>query len=207
MITESLLLTVMPRAGANAAIYCEPLKIAAERFGINTPIALAAWLATIGHESLDLTAMEENMNYSAEGLARTWPSRFAEGRAPNVLAIKLARKPEAIANNVYANRMGNGPPESGDGWKYRGRGPLQCTGRDMYRRAGEATKYPLEDDPDIVKWPIVGALVAGWIFAVEKDCCSAADDILVVTHRINGGYVGMEDRRSRYARAKKALAA
>lgn len=211
MISESVLLAVMPRAGANAAIFCEPLRIAAERFGIDTPIRLAAWLATIGHESLDLTALEENLNYSADGLARTWPNRFKDYSTgkPSDKARALAGKPQAIANEVYANRMGNGPPESGDGWLYRGRGPLQCTGRSMYRKAGEATGYALEESPELVKEPMVGALTAGWIFAVEKQCCGPADrdDLVTVTTRINGGLIGLEDRRARYARAKKALAA
>ena len=210
MITESVLLSVMPRAGANAAIYCEPLRIAAERFAINTPARVAAWLATIGHESLDLTALEENLNYSSDGLARVWPGRFkGDDGKPNAKALELARHPVAIANEVYADRMGNGGPETGDGWAYRGRGPIMITGKGMYLKAGEGTGYALVASPELVLEPMVGALVAGWIWGAEKRCNPLADagDIEQCSRRINGGTVGMEDRLARYARATKVLAA
>lgn len=209
MITESLLLSVMPRAGANAAIFCEPLRIAAERFAINTPLRVAAWLATIAHESMDLTALEENLNYSAEGLARVWPGRFrTDDGKPNAKALELARHPQAIANEVYNGRMGN-RLGSNDGWDMRGRGPIMVTGADMYRKAGEGTGYNLIANPDLVLEPMVGALVAGWIWGAEKRCNPLADagDFEGCTRRINGGLVGLEDRLTRYARAKKELAA
>lgn len=221
MITEALLRAVMPRAGASAAIWCEPLRIAAARFEINTPLRLAAWLATLGHESLDLTALEENLNYSAEGLVRTWPNRFSvtglPGGAPNDVALAIARKPQAIANNVYANRMGNGPPESGDGWNFRGRCPIQATGRAMYRAAAIATGYALETNPDLANEPTPGALVAAWIFAVEKQCNDDADrgDFDAVSDLINrgrmtpvyGDAIGYQDRFKRYVTCKKELGA
>lgn len=101
--------------------------------GIDTPKRVAAFIANIMVESAFLTRLEENLNYSAQGLANTWPSRYSStgksGGKPNALANKLARNPQAIANNVYANRMGNGNEASGDGWKYRGMGPIQLTGR------------------------------------------------------------------------------
>lgn len=104
---------------------------AAHRYHIDTapPRRLAAWLATIAHESARLTAVVENLNYSAEGLAATWPARYADmAGEPNALAQSIARKPAAIASLTYANRMGNGPSETGDGWIYRGRGLIQITG-------------------------------------------------------------------------------
>jgi putative chitinase len=209
VITESLLLAVMPRAGANAAIFTEPLRIAAERYAINTPLRVAAWLATIGHESMDLTALEENLNYSADGLARVWPGRFrGDDGKPNAKALALARHPVEIANEVYNGRMGNRPGTS-DGFDFRGRGPIMITGRDYYFRAGEGTGYALQASPDLVLEPMVGALVAGWVWGADKRCNPLADsqDFENCTRRINGGTVGMEDRLARYARAKRTLAA
>jgi putative chitinase len=218
VLTVEVLLSVMPRAGRAADRFVEPLNVAAARYEIANPARLAMWLAIIGHESADLTTLEENLNYSAEGLANTWPGRFREQHfddlrgelraRPTAVAQAIARNPERIANLVYADRMGNGAETSGDGWLYRGRGPIQITGRDLYRKAGEATGYNLETSPELALEPMVGALVAGWVFAVEKDCCGPSDqqDIVTVTRRINGGLTGLEDRRLRYARAKRVLA-
>ena len=98
------------------------------KYGINTPERVAGFLAQTCHECLDYTVMQENLYYSATGLRKTFPKYFG---TPSI-AAQYAKKPQLIANKVYANRMGNGSPESGDGWKYRGRGPIQCTGKNNY---------------------------------------------------------------------------
>jgi putative chitinase len=148
------------------------------------------FLATVCHESANLKHLVENLNYSAAGLAKTWPSRFcqADGYSPNAKAWSLARNPEAIADEVYANRMGNGPPESGDGWRYRGRGPIQLTGRDNYRARGEALGLNLKGDPQMVLDPKVGALTAALHWRAAG-CNEAADtgNFDHVSDRINRG--------------------
>lgn len=142
--------------------------------------------------------------------ARDLPTRESEGcERENQRVISLARHPVAIANEVYGNRMGNGPPESGDGWAYRGRGPIMITGRSMYLKAGDGIGYALGVSPDLVLEPMVGALVAGWIWGADKRCNPLADagDFEGCTRRINGGLIGYEDRLARLARAQKVLAA
>ncbi|HCR1382557.1 TPA: glycoside hydrolase family 19 protein, partial [Pseudomonas aeruginosa] len=123
LITEQQLLQIFPNAGHRAGFFVPALNVAMERFGITAPVRGAAFLAQVGHESSQLTRLVENLNYSAQGLAATWPSRYrgADGK-PNALALNLARHPQAIANNTYASRNGNGDEASGDGWRFRGRG-------------------------------------------------------------------------------------
>ncbi|PYY88808.1 glycoside hydrolase family 19 protein [Pseudomonas sp. TKO26] len=133
------------------------LNAAMARFKIDSPVRMAAFIAHIGHESGQLTRMVENLNYSAERLQAVWPNRFDA-----VLAAQVARKPELIADIVYAGRMGNTLP--GDGWKYRGRGLIQLTGANNYRAAGAALGLDLVNHPELVEQPETAALVAGWFW-------------------------------------------
>ena len=182
------------------------------RFGISTERQVAAWLAQTAHESGGFTMLTENLNYRAATMAACWPNRFgvknADGtwakdakgaRVPNKFALALERKPEMIANVVYASRMGNGPTESGEGWKYRGRGLKQLTGRDNYSRCGQALKLDLVADPDLLLQPEGAALSAAWFWSVNK-CgpLADADDFVGLTKKINGGTIGLEDRQRRY---------
>jgi len=164
-----------------------------------TPLQVAHWLAQVGHESGGFKRLTENLNYSAEGLRSTWPSRF---NAQN--AADYARQPEKIANYVYGARLGNS--QAGDGWKYRGRGLIQLTGRENYRKAGEALGLPLEGDPDLATSPHVAAQIAVWYWETRNiNRFADRDDVLAVTRSVNGGTNGIDDRRARTERAKKAL--
>jgi len=117
-----------------------------DRFDISTPERQACFLGQCAHESGGFTALKENLNYSAEGLTKVWPKRF-----PSLdVAQPYHRNPEKIANKVYADRMGNGNEASGEGFKYRGRGLIQLTGKDNYRACGEALGVDLLEDPDLV---------------------------------------------------------
>jgi putative chitinase len=182
------------------------------RFGIETERQVAAWLAQTAHESGGYTALVENLNYRAATMAACWPARFgvknpdgkwakdAKGaRVPNKFALALERKPEAIANVVYSSRMGNGPVESGEGWKYRGRGLKQLTGKDNYTRCGQALGIDLVASPDMLLQPEGAALSAAWFWNVNK-CgpIADADDFIGLTKKINGGTIGLEDRQRRY---------
>lgn len=168
LITEQQLLQIFPNAGHRAGFFVPALNAAMGRFGITSPVRVAAFLAQVGHESAHLTRLVENLNYSACGLAATWPSRYrGAGGKPNVLALSLARHAEAIANNTYANRNGNGDESSGDGWRFRGRGLLQITGRRNYRTVGDSLGLPLEIEPELLEQPEHAASSSAWWWAAH----------------------------------------
>jgi len=160
-----------------------------------------------------LKPVVENLNYSAQGLANTWPSRYAvdpkaKTKVPNALANSLARKPEAIANNVYANRMGNGDEASGDGWLFRGRGIFQLTGREMYEQLSTDTGIDYVSDPDKLLTEADSMVSALWYWN-KKGLSRLADkdDIVGVTKGINGGTIGLEDRRKKLVKYKQIFKA
>jgi putative chitinase len=173
--------------------WAKPVAEAMARYGIDTPLRKAHFLAQIGHESGGFVYTVENLNYSAAALLKTWPSRFTPATAE-----QMARKPEQIANHVYGGRMGNTQP--GDGWKYRGRGLIQLTGRSNYKAAG------FEHNPELLEQPEGAAMSAGWFWSTNGlNALADRDDVLAVTKRINGGTHGLDDRRKRLQRAKAAL--
>jgi putative chitinase len=181
--------------GAHAEVadgWLAPMQDACERFGISTPNSVAAFLANVGVESAGLTAFVENMNYSAIGLANTWPSRYADDHQsvpirPNALAVSISRNPQKIANNVYADRLGNGDVASGDGWRYRGQGPIQITGKANFSACGAAIGIDLITSPELLQQPGAGALSAAWFFS-SRGCIALAEvgDIAGVVRAING---------------------
>lgn len=193
-----------------AAKWFPYLTAAMDRFGIQTPNEIASFLAQISHESGMLSTLEENLNYSAEGLAATWPARYkdkATGK-PNSLAMLLHRRPIAIANNCYANRMGNGDVASGDGWNYRGRGLIQLTGKAMYQKCGDAIGVNLVKIPDLLLQPEFACLSAGWYW--QSNGLDKLDDdekVDAETRVINGGVIGLADRQKKFNQAITALRA
>lgn len=206
MITAAVL-QELGASWRNAAQYVAPLQATAERYEITTPRRAACWLGQLAHESASFARVVENLNYSAEALARTWPARYAgsDGK-PNATAMRIARKPEEIANMTYAGRMGNGSAGTGDGWRYRGRGLIQITGRETYERCGEALGVDLTRRPDLLERPMYAALSAGWYWH-EHNLNALADrlDMHAITRRINGGTNGAEDRVRLSATALRAL--
>ncbi len=173
------------------------IQSACAEFQINTPKQIAAFIAQTAHESAGYTRLTENLNYSAEALMRVWPKRFPT----KTVADAFARKPELIANQVYSSRMGNGPVQSGDGWKFIGRGLKQLTGRDNYTRCGNALGFNLVENPELLLRPVGASRSAGWFWRVN-DCGPLADagEFEKLTKRINGGLIGLEDRKARYDR-------
>ena len=162
-------------------------------FSINTPRRLAHFLAQCAHESGNFKLTTENLNYGMNGLRTVFKRHFPT----EVLAMQYARKPERIANLVYANRMGNGPESSGDGWKYRGRGYIQLTGKVNYQAFDGYVPENILDQPDLVatKYPL---LSAGWFWHTRK-LNTLADTggesvVPTITRRVNGGTNGLEDR-------------
>jgi putative chitinase len=161
------------------------------REGINTPLRLAHFFAQIDHESR-LEPISENLNYSAEGLMKVFKDYF-----PTLQMAKIyARKPERIANKVYAGRIGNGSESSGDGWKYRGRGFIQLTGKDNYMELSTATGINFVDNPDKLLNEADAMVAAIWYWKSRGlNRFADVDDIRSVTLRINGGYNGLSDRK------------
>lgn len=173
---------------------------------LNTPERLAMFLAQVGHECANFTRLVENLNYNAQGLANTWPGRYALNpkatkKVPNPLAYALERKPVQIANLTYGNRYENGGVESGDGWKYRGRGTIMTTFKINYKRfdavfdlKGEAVENP--DLLLIPKW----ALMSGSLYWKDKKLNVFADkkDISGARKVINGGVIGLKEVKELY---------
>jgi putative chitinase len=201
MITAALIHYLCPACRAPAE-WAEALAAAATAWNIDTPLRLAYWLANIAHETAGCTRLEENLNYGAVGLMATWPRRFPD---PEV-AERYARQPERIANRAYALRLGNGDEASGDGWKYRGRGALQVTGRHNYRLAGAALGIDFEDAPDLLARIDHGCMAAGWFWGANAlHRFADAEDFEGCLRAINGGVNGRPERLTHLARALHAL--
>jgi putative chitinase len=209
MSTELAVLRIAPKAGP----FAQPVENACIRYGIVTPIHKAHFLAQLAHESCGFTVLTENLNYSAKGLLATFPKYFGA-----TTAASYARKPVAIANRVYANRLGNGAEASGDGWLYRGRGPIQCTGKDNYRAFSLSYfgDERLVRAPDLLLNPVIGCMFAGWFWqqrninaVVDEDdilnLFAENDDIRSVTRKVNGGTNGLDDRMRWLRLAKESL--
>lgn len=203
-LTPEILRQIMPTLSkAKRELYAPMLNLCCVEFEINNERRIAAFLANLAHESNNLTRWEENLSYSAKRLTQVWPNRF-----PTLAAAEpYAHNPEALANKTYGGRMGN--DRAGDGWKYRGRFPLQATGEDMYRKASIALKIPdlLRDPDSLMGDPLVGFRVSAWIYAVEKGGNQYADkqNLKALTKAINGGYNGLQERIDLYNRAMRVL--
>ena len=162
-----------------------------DRWAIVTLRQKAGFIGQCGHESGNFKKLEEGLSYSAERLMKVWPKRFPTME----IAQRYARNPRALANNVYANRMGNRDEASGDGWRFRGSGWVQLTGYANFFHAGKALGVDFVKEPDLVRTPKYAGLTAGWFWATHG-CNALADagDWTALTKRINGGTVGLEDR-------------
>ncbi|MGE8436846.1 MAG: glycoside hydrolase family 19 protein [Pseudomonas palmensis] len=200
-ITEQQLLQILPNARPVAGHFLPALNRAMARFKIKGRLRAAAFLAQVGHESGHLRSLVENLSYSADALVRTWPTRFT-----SLSSAGYARQPEKIANRVYGGRMGNGPESSGDGWRYRGRGLIQLTGRSNYRAAADGLGLPLIDQPEMLEQPESACQSAAWWWA-QNGLSELADagKFEAITRKINGGLNGQADRLALYERALKVL--
>lgn len=204
ILTAAQFAALFPRAKLEVMDF---LNMAMTRCDIDSPVRMAAFLAQIGHESAGLTVVVENLNYSAEGLAATWPKRFMGNNGkPNDQARFLARKPAEIANVVYAHRNGNGNESSGDGWRYRGRGYLQVTGRYNYQLTSNALGVDFVADPASLELPqYATASAALYWYRNSLNDLADAGKFEQITRAINGGWNGMPDRKERWAKAREVL--
>jgi putative chitinase len=171
-------------------------------YEINTPHRVAAFIAQCAHESGGFKFLKENLNYKAPSLRRV----FAKYFPTDDLARAYEKRPEMIANRVYANRMGNGPEESGDGWKYCGRGLIQLTGKNNYTFFAGSLDMDVEDVPEYLE-TFEGAVQSACFFWEQNNLNQWADkgDILTLTKRINGGTIGLDDRIKHYNHALHVL--
>ena len=173
-------------------------------YDINTPQRVAAFVAQSAHESGNFTALHENLNYRAVTLRKVFPKYFPTDE----MAEQYAQQPEKIANRVYGGRMGNGPEESGDGFRYCGRGLIQLTGKQNYTKFAESIDTPVEEVPEFLG-TFEGAIQSACWFWETNNLNQYADtgDILTMTKRINGGTIGLEDRTAHYNHALQVFGA
>jgi putative chitinase len=202
MVTIELLQSLCPKTRRTTLLnYVEPLNEIAEYYEIHGK-RLAAFLAQLAHESGGFSLTRENLNYSQQGLRKTFPKYFPNDE----IAAKYARQPEKIANRVYANRMMNGDENSGDGFKFRGRGLIQLTGRFNYTKFSQAIDMDLEDTIKYLETPAGAVASAGWFWDTNKlNNFVDKDDFVGLTKRINGGTIGLADRKHHYELARKIL--
>jgi putative chitinase len=180
------------------AEWVDALNATFERFDIMNPLRKAAFIAQCGHECGNFKMLEENLNYRAETLMKSWPRRFPTLEFAN----QYAKNPKKIANMVYANRMGNRDEASGDGYRFRGRGCIQLTGHANYYHAGQALGEDFVMQPELVATPMYAALSAGFFWNTHKlNVLADNRDIKMMTKRINGGFIGLADRERHYNEA------
>lgn len=188
-----------------AKLFAGPLDAACARFQIRTPQRIAGLIGQLRVESANFTRLEENLFYTTPARLRAvWPSRFGPGKANPGAYV---RNPERLANLVYAGKIGNGPEASGDGWRFRGRGLKQLTGRANYAAAARGTGRPYLDQPGLVRLPLDAALTAAWFFA-HNGCLPLADAQQwdAITRRVNGpAMLQAATRRKDSARALRAF--
>lgn len=198
-ITRQLLKVSFPSASDQTIEkFIEPIATTLKKFSISSKHDISAFLAHIGHESGDLKFVKENLNYSSQALQRVFKKYFPT----QDLANQYARKPEMIANRVYANRMGNGPESSGDGWKFRGRGVIQLTGKSNYQEFAKAISKSLDDTIQYLETPEGACMSAGFFWSTRD---LNGKTIEQSTRIINGGFHGLDDRKKRFEAIIKVI--
>ncbi|MGE5340972.1 MAG: glycoside hydrolase family 19 protein [Candidatus Omnitrophota bacterium] len=203
LLTKERLTFIMPKT--NSDIWVDVLNAALARFSIDVPARAAAFLAQVAHESGELNRLVENLNYSAQRLMQIWPKHF-----PTLeIAQQYEKNPEKLANNIYSNRLGNGDETSGDGWKYRGRGLIQLTGKSNYMMADKVLNANLVGAPDLVAQPEFASLTAAhfWKSNGLNELADKNDDnnFIQITKKINGGTVGLDERKAYWTKARQVL--
>ena len=210
MLTAQTIRKVFPQC-PDPELWAQALAPAMARYGIDTPARMASFLAQTGHESAQFSRLNENLRYSsAKRLMQVWPKRFPSEAA----AAPYVDNPEQLANFVYARRLGNGDASSGDGYRYRGRGILQITGRSNYAAVGQALGLDLIGQPDLLLQPEHAAMSAAWFWdsrglnalADDRTDDDDLEDFTRITRLINGGTVGLQQRLALLQQLEPALA-
>ena len=205
-ITQQQLAQIIPK---NPYIeqWCSALNKLLPDYGIDTPQRVAAFLAQCAHESGGFVFLKENLNYRATSLRSLFKKYFPDDAIAAHYA-SLPNKAEAIANRIYANRMGNGPEESGDGYRYCGRGLIQLTGRNNYESFADSIESTPEEVSQYLETFEGAVQSACWFWETNNlNQFADTDDIKTMTKRINGGFIGLEDREKHYNHAKHVFGA
>lgn len=201
MLTESSLKNILP-LNKNYAAWLNPLNCGFIKTNITSPGAISMFMAQCSHESKQFTTLVENLNYSADGLMKIFPKYFKTIQ----VASEYARQPEKIANKIYANRMGNGPEESGDGWKYRGKSILQCTGKNNHAGFAVYSKMKMNEVCAYLLTIEGSVEFALYFWEINKlTKLIELKDVPTATKIINGGIIGLEHRTSEYIRIREIL--
>lgn len=192
MLSIAQMKAVLPRLNWDKAqLFIPSISTVLPKYGIDTPLRKTHFLAQVAHESGGLQFTEENLNYSVQGLLSVFKKYFPT----TDIANQYARQPKKIANRVYANRMGNGNEASGDGYKYRGRGLIQLTGKVNYQKCSDDTGIDIVSNPDLLLQPEWALTSACWFWQKNKlNKYADQDDVIMVTKIINGGTHGLNDR-------------
>lgn len=203
IVTREVLAAIMPYS-KHLNEFLDPLNSAMDRFEINTHERVAMFLAQAAHESTQLNVLRENLNYSAEALLKLFPSHFTFDEA-----MDRARDPERIANHLYAKRMGNGDESTGDGWKYRGAGVFQITGKNEFAACSTGIYGDLEVlllEPERLVHPVDAAASAAWFWNSNRlNDYADRGDLPGCTRKVNGGLVGLTERQALYVVALGAV--
>ncbi len=211
LIRADQIIKIMPGSRSVAARFIEPLEGGMFEFGIVNERRVKHFLAQLAHESGQLQKMQEGLNYSAERLMQVWPSRFPT----RAIADAYARRPEAIANKVYANRMGNGNEASGDGWRYRGAGLIALTGKNNQQRCADHFGIDVRAVGDWLRTPEGACRSAAWFWhgagcneLADRDDIDAISDVINIGHRTDayGDAIGFHDRLAFLTVAQEVIA-
>lgn len=203
-ITNDQLKQLLP-GNSNIDEWAEALNSILPEYEINTVERIAAFIAQCAHESANFTRLEENLNYRWQTLRKVFPKYFPTDAIAQDYASRPNKK-EAIANRAYANRMGNGPEESGDGYRYRGRGLIQLTGKNNYTAFANSLDIPVEEAAEYLETFDGAVQSACWFWDTNKlNKWADEGDMVTLTKRINGGTNGLEDRIKHYKHALKVL--
>lgn len=203
-LTQEQLAELLPN-NQNVSEWVDALNNVLPEYEINTPLRVAAFIAQCAHESANFTRLEENLNYRWQTLRKVFPKYFPTDAIAQEYASRPDKK-EAIANRAYGNRMGNGPEESGDGYRYRGRGLIQLTGKNNYTTFAKSLDIPVEEAVEYLE-TFDGAVQSACWFWDTNNLNKWADegDMVTLTKKINGGTNGLEDRIKHYKHALKVL--
>lgn len=210
LINEQTIAKALPQC-TKALDWATALNPALEKYNINTIARISSFIAQTGHESGQYNQLVENLNYSsAQRLMKIWPKRFPDLAS----AGPYVNDPKRLGNFVYANRLGNGAPSSGDGYRYRGRGVLQLTGRSNYYEASKELGIDLISEPDLLLEPKYAAMSAAWFWSTrglnaladDKTNDDDLEDFAEITRRINGGTVGLQARLALFKSVESTFA-
>ncbi|MEX3846238.1 glycoside hydrolase family 19 protein [Paraburkholderia sp. BR10882] len=208
MLNAAIMKQAFPHCAA-PDVWANALNSALPKFGIDTPDRIASFLAQTGYESGQFNHLEENLNYTASNLIKVWPNRF-----PNVAsAAPYVNNPRKLGDYVYANRMGNGDVASDDGYRFRGRGIIQLTGRSNYAAAAKAIGVGLIEHPELLAQPVNACLSGAWFWqtrglnelADDRTGDDDLEDFTEITRRINGSTTGVNERFALFKQVATAL--